>query len=268
MRTRIPRFLALVLLSVGSVDATSIVVQLSPNRILVAADTRAGKSTNGGPKFFEDTQCKIAPLGNVAAFAHTGDAGYISGPSDSVASWDSLSDANEAYAQEGGNLIATGDNWAARAKRHFASFYSANPERLKQIAHAGTNNILLSALFSGYQDGKPILAIYNVYLDEGGSTPVLDRHRVFYARELPYTSHAVTEELIEGHSERTEAANAAWLEKLKSIPPSEVYFRRIEFLIQFTANYDEAVGKQVNVLEISPDKKPTWRLNPACPATK
>lgn len=244
----------------GAVDATSIVLQILPNRILVAADTRVGKSTNGGPEAFEDTECKIVPLGNSAAFAVTGDDSYVrSELSDPVASWDSRSDAREAYAEENGNLIAAADNWATRVKHFFLSAYFSNPAFVKRAA---SHNQLLVGYFAGFQDSKPVVLERVVYLDDHTFQIILDEQHVLPTRELPHTSNSITQDLIEGHSE---AANDSWQKKSKSIPLSDRNFRRLEFLIQFTANSDRSVGKQVNVLEISPDKKPHWLQNSTCP---
>jgi hypothetical protein len=253
----------LLLLNGSSADATSIVIQVYPNRILVAADTRGAK-LDVGTKSVNETECKIVPLGN-AAFALSGNEDYVPTQfSDPVASWNSRSDAREAYAEQHGDLIATVDNWTARAKRHYSSFYFANPERVKQLAQANNQNVLLVGLFSGFQEGKAILLVRIVYLDPQGLQPILDKQLVLSARELPYTSNGITQDLIEGHSQRAGAANAAWLKKSQSIAVSNRALRRVEFLIQFTANYDETVGTRVNVLEIFRNKKPRWLQNFTC----
>src|SRR5271167_40306 len=77
--------LSLLLLS-KSADATSVVVQLGPNRIVLAADTR-GTKLNRGSTSVEDAECKIVPLGN-AAFAVTGNEDYVPNQqNDQIASW-------------------------------------------------------------------------------------------------------------------------------------------------------------------------------------
>ena len=136
------------------------------------------------------------------------------------------------------------------------------------MAQVNNQNILLVGLFSGFQEGKAILLIRIVYLDEHGLQPILDKQIVQSARELPYTSNGITQDLIEGHSQRTEAANAAWLKKSRSIPVSSRALRRVEFLVQFTANYDETVGTRVDVLEIFQNKKPRWLQNFTCSSAK
>jgi hypothetical protein len=247
--------------------ATSIVVQIESSRILIAADTRGAK-LNIGSKAFEETECKIVLLGN-AAFAVTGNVDYVRNSlSDSMASWDARTDARDAFAAQHGDLLATANDWASRGKQHFMSFYFSNPSRLKQLAQANDQNILLAGFFSGFQDGEARVLVRFIYLDENSLSPILDKQVVLPQRESPYSSHGLTQELIDGHSERAQAANAEWLKKSASIPPSSQVFRRIEFFIQATSNYDDGVGTQVNVLEISPHENPRWLQNSTCSPVK
>jgi hypothetical protein len=267
MRVRITACAFLLLLLNGSADATSIVVQVDPDRILLAADTR-GTKLNIGSQSVHETECKIVPLGNVA-FALTGNEDYARNRADDpVVSWDSRSDAREAYAEHRGDLIATVDDWATRAKRHYSSFYFYSPTRVTQLAQANNQNVLLVGLFSGFQGGKAMLVMRIVYLDEHSLPPILDRQLVLPARKSPYSSNEITQDLIEGHSEKTKAANAAWLKKSRSVPLPSRAFRRVEFLVQFTANYDETVGTRVNVLEIFQRKNPRWLQNFTCSPAK
>jgi hypothetical protein len=135
MGARVTGCTVLLLLLSGSVGATSIVVQLDPGRILIAADTHGNKL---GPdlRSSNETECKIVPFNN-AAFALAGIADYVRHQiNDSVASWNSYSDARESYTEQSGDLGAAANGWATRAKRHYSSFYLANPARVKQLAKA------------------------------------------------------------------------------------------------------------------------------------
>ena len=253
----------LLLLLNGSVGATSIVAQVDPDRILFAADTH-GDKLDPDSKSSNETECKIVPLGN-AAFALTGNMDYVRHQlNDPIASWDSRSDAREAYTEQSGDLVATANDWATRAKRHYSSFYLANPARVKQLAKANDQNILLVGMFVGFQGGKALLLFEFVYLDEHGLQPILRKQLVLPARKLPYSSNGITQDLIDGHSERAKSAEAAWLKKSSSIPFSTRAFRRLEFVIQVTAKYDETVGTRVNVLEIFPHEGPRWLQNFTC----
>jgi hypothetical protein len=134
------------------------------------------------------------------------------------------------------------------------------------LAKANTQNVLLVGIFAGFSGGQATLIMQMVFLVEKQLTPILDKQVALPPRELPYTSNAITQDLIEGHSERTTAADAAWLEKTKSIPASERQLRRLEFVIQETSKYDRAVGTHVNILRVSPDQNPTWLQDSTCPA--
>ncbi len=267
LRSRIVGCAVFLLLLCKPAGATSIVVQVGPERILLAADTR-GTKLDIGSRSVDETECKIVPLGH-AAFAVTGNEDYVPNqPNDPVAPWNSRYDAREAYAEQRGDLSATLDDWVARAKRHYLSFYLADSLRVEQLAQTNTENILLVGLFSGFQGGKAVLLVGIIYLDAHKLSPILDKELDFAARDLPYSSNGITQDLIDGHSEKTEAANAAWLEKSRSIPLSSQAFRRVEFLVQFTANYDPAVGTRVDVLEVFPRKNPRWLQDFTCSAAK
>jgi hypothetical protein len=264
VRVRVAGLLIAVLLS-GRASATSIVVQVDAKRIFFAADTH-GDKLDTGSQIGDESECKIVPLSH-AAFAITGNMDYVRNRlDDTVASWDSRVDAREAYGAHDGDLLATVADWSERAKRHYSSFYRAAPTRVAQLARANNQNILLVGMFVGFPGGQATLIMQLVYLDEKQLTPILDRQVVLPARDLPYTSNAITQDLIEGHSERAMSAEAEWRKKSASIPASERKLRRLEFVIQETSKYDRAVGTHVNILEISADQNPKWSQNSTCPA--
>jgi hypothetical protein len=265
VNVRIAGPVAAILMLSGSATATSIVAQVDSNRILFAADTH-GDKLDPGSQTSDESECKIVPLGH-AALAITGNADYVRNRADDpIASWDSRSDGREAYSAHNGDLLATVADWAERGKRHYLSFYRANPPRVAQLASANSQNILLVGLFAGFLEGKATLVIEMVYLDINQLTPIRDKQLVFPARDVPYTSNGITRELIEGDSERAKASQSTWKEKNKSVPVSEQKQRRIEFVIQETAKYDRTVGTHVDILEVSPDTNQRWLQNSTCPA--
>src|SRR6266545_3081987 len=140
----------------------------------------------------------------------------------------------------------------------FYSFYLANPARVKQLAKANDQNVLLVGMFAGFQGDKAHLLVESIYLDELGLQPILHKQLVLPARKLPFSSNGITRDLIEGHSARAKSADAVWRKMSSSIPVSIRAFRQVEFVIQATAKYDQTVGTRVNVLEVSPHKNPHW----------
>ncbi len=211
---------AATLLLSASATGTSIVAQLDSKRILFAADTY-GDKLDPGSQTSDESECKIVPLGH-AAFAITGNMDYIRNRADDpVASWDSRTDARDASGANEGDLLAMASDWSERGKRHYLSFYRANPMRVAQLAKANSQNILLVGLFVGFPEGQATLVIQMVYLDEKQLTPILDKQVLLPARDVPYTSNGITQELIEGNSERATASQSAWAEKSKTASASE-----------------------------------------------
>jgi hypothetical protein len=263
-RARVVRFLVILLMN-RPAGATSIIAQVDSNRILFAADTH-GDKLDPGSQAGNENECKIVPLGR-AAFAITGNMDYMRHQlDDPVASWDSRVDARDAYTAHDGDLLAAVQDWSGRAKRHYSAFYRANPTRVAQLAKANTQNILLVGIFVGFRNGQAALIMQLVYLDESQVSPILDKQVLLPARNLPYTSNAITQDLIEGHSERTKAGEAAWRKKSESLPASMKESSRLEFFIQETSKYDMAVGTHVNIIEVFPDRNPHWLQNVTCRA--
>ena len=262
------RFVGRVLLSVllhGSALATSIVVQVDPSRILVAADT-LGSKLDPGATSRNEAECKIVPFEG-SAFAVAGNMDYLRNRlDDPVASWDSRSDAHDAYTEQRGDLVAASDDWATRAERHYTSFYLANPARVTELAKTNDQNVLLVGVFAGFQGGKALLLMRIVYLDEHFPPAIRDRQVSLSERKLPYSTNGITQELVEGNSDRRRATDAAWTKKSRSIPPSRQTVRHIEFLIQATAQYDDTVGTRVDIVQITFGHKPVWLQNLTCPA--
>jgi hypothetical protein len=162
--------------------------------------------------------------------------------------------------------VATADDWITRAKRHYSSFYIVAPNRVVELAAANAQGLLLRGIFVGFRNKQAVLLIEDLYLDVHAFQPIVGKAISLPERNLPYTSNGITQDLIEGHSEQTAAANAAWLKISPSIRSYDRNLRHIEFLIQATAQYDQTVGKRVDILEITPDRSPRWRQNLTCRA--
>jgi hypothetical protein len=88
--------------------------------------------------------------------------------------------------------------------------------------------------------------------------------RVLPQRDLPYSSHAITQELIDGDTQRSKDIAAKWQEKSLKIKRTDRDWRWIEFLIKSTNDYDDGVGPDVNVLQIPEGHQATWRKNLTC----
>lgn len=251
------------------VSGTSIIVELHKDRIILVADARRDclkPNTPAGRHNYHDDACKIVILGGHAAAAIAGNLDYVrNDPSDRIPDWNSLLDAKESFKDKKGDLLLTAADWAQRAKAHYELFYSYAPQRVRSLASANPQRILVDAFFTGWNGGDgPILVWEKVYLDEGSPVPIGISPQALPIRDLPYTNDAVTHDLIEGNSERTRTAAAKWQSISQKVSTQQRHWRWLEFLIKSTHDYEEGVGEKVNVLRIVKNRQTTWLQNLTC----
>jgi hypothetical protein len=260
--------LALSLIALPFSCATSIVVKLEKQQIFLAADTRQDRSqgTKALTQSFHDDGCKIIPLGR-AAVAVGGFADYRrDAPSDSMSDWSALSDAAEAHVLYGHDLKAMAEEWAERGRFHFKQFYRLAPERVREMANTNSGGILAQAFIVGWSsENEPTLIWEKVFFDERSNSMIRSSSQVLTNQELPYTTHAVTQELFEKDSEQAKRVIKAWRSKSENVPVADRSWRWLEFVIQSTSTYDEAVGSRVNILRIPLGGRAEWLQNLTCP---
>jgi hypothetical protein len=250
--------------------ATSIVAKLEKGRIILAADTREDRleaSPLDSQHAFHDGGCKIVPLGPSGA-AISGNLDYKRNvPSDPVPNWSAQSDAIAAYGEHQSSLRETAEDWAQRSASFFKKFGETAPQRVKALATANSEHVLVDAFFVGWEKQAPLLIWEKVYLDEGALSisTIGVREQILPIRELPYTTNATTQELIEGNSARMKNAAEDWEAKSSTIPKGEHVWRKLEFVIKATGRYDESVGQIVDVLEIPAGGQAAWLQNSTCP---
>jgi hypothetical protein len=212
-------------------------------------------------------------LGN-AGFAATGNSDYKSvGPGDPVPDWDALEDAKTSSALHKDNVVEMADDWGRRALIHYQIFNSVNPNRVTNFATVNDANILVEGVFAGWDSQrKPTYVVVRITLDQSQSLSgqslspkVVGNRYIFPQRDLPYTTNGVTQKLIEGDSKQKQAVAAEWKKASEKFRRSELDWRWIEFLVQSTSDYDETVGKEVDVLEVLPSGS-NWLHNSSCSA--
>lgn len=257
------RYLLSVVVAVSCAQATSIVFKVQDQRVVIAADTLADKLDVSSSALHED-QCKIAPLGR-AAFAVAGYSDYKRiDSSDQISDWDAISDAKAAQAAHGQDIQEAADDWAARAVQHYTTFFFSAPLRVRALANINPQHVLVIGAFVGWGGDKAARLIFEyVYLDD--KAPIQSRRLILPSRDLPYTTNAITQELIEGHSERTEAVATRWKTKLRKLPKAERVWRWLEFIITATSQWDKTVAGRVDVLEVDRDGHVHWLQNFTCP---
>jgi hypothetical protein len=110
----------------------------------------------------------------------------------------------------------------------------------------------------------PLLVWEKVYLDESSLPVIRIRSQVLPPRETPYTTNALTQELIEGNSDRTKSVAKKWQLASRKVAKRELDWRWVEFIIKSTHDYEDDVGERVNVVQIMPGHKAQWLQNLTC----
>lgn len=252
---------------ISSANATSIIFKFEDKRIYIAADTRYSmKPSIATPlviKDFHDDSCKIVPLGK-AAFAVTGISVYHSLVPGYLDEWDATDDAKKLYAANSGNLDKVVAEWSRRALDHYINYYKKEPSVVRNRASEKADHILVAGFFAGWsKQNQPLLSIEIVKFDENQTEPNAV-HLLYPAKDLFYSPHAITQELISGNTELAKNVHTKWKALSNKDPNAYPDWRWLEFLIQSTSVYDDNVGEKVNVLEIPPSGKYRWLQNLTC----
>jgi len=253
----------LVLVAAGPAFATSVVVHVDDKHITIAADDLATRmfATNAGPY----AACKIVPLGG-AAFAVAGNIDYKKNhPADTLQEWDARADARTAFVHHVADLRATAAEWANRAALHYSLFLAAQPVRVRELAASNQRHVLVLGTFAGWdRQNEPVVMFEWIYLDLSAAAAIKTRSFVLPARTLPYTTNATTQDLIEGNSLRSTQILSNWQLASLNYPSPQRDWRWLEFLIQNTSDYDHTVGREVNVLDLTPHENASWLQNYSC----
>jgi hypothetical protein len=256
------RFALFALLGVSCAHATSIVVKLGEQRIVIVADT-LGVDAAGN---VHEDQCKIVQVGR-AAFAATGISSFtpsFSPTLSAVANWDAKSEARDAYAAHNDDVEAAANEWLAKAERYFIGLPIADRLRARSLTDGDPDNILVGGVFVGWSpSGSAKLIMEYVRFVEPDVIQVQHLIQMLPVRDLPYTTNAATKKLFEGDPTLAKLIGSKWKIRAKSFPKSEQNWRWLEFLVQQTSNYAK-VGTKVDVLELRQNDQPAWLQNLTC----
>jgi hypothetical protein len=244
--------------------ATSIVVWITNDRVLFAADSRTGINGKTGEQI-DDRSCKIRVM-NDGAYALNGLPDLHHLDDDSVA-WDGSALGKEMYLKHKGNLFDAANDWANQSVEYWTPFFSHQIADGEEILRKyGTDVVDFDVAGFLRNPDHPVVVIGSVTIDRSVGPPRIPKALVdiLGPRAEPYSSNPVTEEFIEAKTKRAKDALNIWLPKLKSIKESERNMRTLEYLIQQTAKHDPNVNGIVNVLEITANKRPRWLQNRTC----
>lgn len=256
-------------------QATSIIIDIEADRIIIVADSRA-VDVNLTGNTVRDDQCKIVVLGGRFAFAETGREGYTKeNATDLVPTFHGTTEAVRAYSSVSNHdLRKVALSWATQLTDDFKAFYVADPQRVRGLANEN-QGFLLFALFAG-SDITGALKVYlaRIVIDDTLPTRVLASLPVGYTvDEFPpkgapqgpyYSTHAITQELIDGKTDRAKEVARLWTQQSRQIPEADRTVRRLEFLIEQTGNYDNAVHGPTNAVQVTTGSA-TWLEHTTCP---
>jgi hypothetical protein len=153
------------------------------------------------------------------------------------------------------------DDWASRVKKFFDVFYVHQPARVQEMAALSSDGILVSGYFAGWYNQRPELVEVAVILSGGQITSVSN---IKSESSAPYTTNAITRELIAGASERARVVTKKWNARSSKIPMRERDWRMAAFYVRATSEYDQSVGDQKpDVLEVK-SSGVRWVQNTAC----
>jgi hypothetical protein len=246
----------------SSARATSVVVWVLPDRILLAADSRIS-ATDKEP--LNDKFCKIVVLPD-GAFAVNGIAELRHQDDDSIA-WSAFALGKEVYAEHKGNVADAANDWADQSVAFWASYLSHQVEEGESLLR-NSGIAIVEYDIAGFlrNPDSPAVIIGSVQIDLMAGRP-WKPHKVIEVlppKNEPYSSNPITMELIAGQTDRAKADLAPWLRKFKTIKESDRNWRTLEYLIQQTTKYDPHVNRTVNVLELTANQKPHWLQNLTC----
>jgi hypothetical protein len=246
--------------------ATTIIIEFHGDRILLLADSRSSAlNVNPHDSPIDDQYCKIYELDGEYLYAETGHSGYTRKVStDPVHEWNGATEALAAYEDVGDHdLYEIALNWAGRVSNNFAELYRVDEQRVRRMAVQGH---LLYGIFAG-PDKNRVLRVYlaDVVVDDAlkAFPPIGYRMGKYEARDKAYSTNPITQELLDGTSDRAKNVAKLWDVKSRTFPKRDRNLRRLEFMVVQTGNFDDGVGGPVNAAEVT-SSKATWLQRKTC----
>jgi hypothetical protein len=237
--------------------ATSVVAKVGEDKIVVAADT-LGIDAEGTR---HEDQRKIVPLGKYV-FAGASIATF--GATLPNSSWDSKVEAEAAYRSHEIDIEAAARDWLERAERYFGNLSEADRLRARSMVASSPDHALTIGVFVGWDaKGKAEFILEAIRYKEPNLEQIEHIIEFGRSRDLPYTSNVITQELIEGHANRTSEARKEWAMKSKTFPKEELGWRWLEFLIQKTGAFAD-VGQKVDIMQLTREGHSEWLQRCAC----
>src|SRR5262245_60903657 len=267
--------LAIGLVAAAPSNATVVVIDHTPDRIIVATDSRAVSVFGGtGTASISDAECKVFPLGNQAAFVVAGHARYISSEPNDAPTWYAQREAQrlfeDAVKESGGWNDAMLDglalSWRNSTALHLTRIRQSN---LRQFRDAMGDDIRANAVFATAV-GKGVRAVYvEATLTKGGDVLVVGPAPIQCGVKpciLGYSQ--IADEYLSLSSQRAKDDVDRWERESTGLSEMERARRRAVNLVEATIAHDPTrhVGGPVDVLELHAGEKVRWiRRKTWCP---
>src|SRR5271169_1778803 len=127
--------------------------------------------------------------------------------------------------------------------------YELHPDLVRRLVNSADE--LSYGIFAGQAiDGKLTVFYVVIGFHPAIAEPVNYEIREITPRDIPYSTHSITQELIDGQTIRAKGVDADWQRRSKAIPTRQRNLRWLEYLIKQTGKYDPEVGGPPNAIEI------------------
>lgn len=242
---------------------TSIILKVDHDKAIMAADNLQTELKDKG-QISHHEGCKVSKFER-GAFSSVYYSEYSpNDPKDNVPKWDARRDAESAYSVNGPNIRATAKYWVDKAAAHYRRFLEVYPDRVSHLALQNREHLLVVGFFAGW-DQSPLVMEEEVLLDINPPHHVQTiqiKERVLGYRAQPYASHEITEELMEGKSDRAKRARQEFARKSYLWSENWREWQALAFFITETSKYDHNVGKSVDIVEVG--TRSEWIQQTSC----
>jgi hypothetical protein len=254
--------------------ATVVVIDHTPDRIIVATDSRAVSIFGGtGTASISDAECKVFALGTNAAFVIAGHAWYARSEPNDAPTWNAGQEAQRLFehaAKENGGwndamLDGLALSWRTSTAMHMTRLRQAN---LKQFRDA-MGDIRSNAVFATAAGGSVRAVYVEATLTQGGEVVVVGPAPIKCSgKPCILGHHEIADEYLNLTSQRAKAEVDRWERESAGLSEIERARRRAVNLVEAAIAHDprQQVGGPVDVLELHAGQKVKWiRRKPWCP---
>ena len=246
---------------------TVVVIFVSSERVVLAADSRV--TFSGGRRGFEDTECKVADLGQETIFAELGVSRYDFGPQQKTTPFNAQTTARRVARSLPGETTDRAKAMAASWSKQVKNALDVELERHPQEVMAslrGSSKLLAGGVFAGKtSDGLVVyFAAVNCECSGEHKSASIKITQILPTDDGLPAAVIGTSEAMNLFSEMVEGRTARGLKELTSLSSevngddrgAEVTVKTAEFVLRNSK--DRMVGGPVNAIELSKSAQARW----------